>query len=296
MQILLSGASGLVGTDLTKYLVQQGHQVTKLQRDKNNQGIFWDPTKGIIEAEKITGFDAVIHLAGENIANKRWSPSQKQLIRDSRINSTKLLSNTLASLTYKPKVLLTASAIGFYGDRPNETLDENSQRKEGDFLSDTCYEWELATDSAKKAGIRVAHARFGIILSPKGGALSKLLPPFQLGAGGILGNGKQIMSWIALDDVISALAFLLENDISGPVNFTSPESVSNQQFTNILAKVLFRPAIAPVPAFAARLIFGEMADALLLSSAKVMPNKLSSSGYKFLYPNLEVALRHLLSK
>lgn len=299
MKILIAGSSGLVGTELVSFLKHQGHEVTRLTRSNKNsqETLFWDPEAGILDETILDGFDAVINLAGENIANKRWDAKQKEKIRSSRVDSTTLLSKALAKLKKPPEVFICASAIGYYGDRPHEVLNEDSQASRGDFLAETCQEWEAATKAASDAGIRVVNARFGIILSPKGGAMSKLLLPFQLGLGGIIGNGKQIMSWIALDDVIYALNYLVQDTtISGPVNFTSPESVTNHEFTKTLGKVLNRPTIFPVPAFAAKLAFGEMADALLLASAKVQPVKLIASRFKFAYPDLESALRHLLGK
>ena len=300
MKILISGSSGLVGSDLCAFLVHQGHDVYKLVRHKakiDSKSIYWDPELKELNPALLEGFDAVINLAGENIAAKRWTKAQKQLLRDSRINSTRLLSETLAKLSSKPKVFVSASAIGFYGDRPSEMLHEGAMPSKGDYLSDLCQDWEAAASVAKDAGIRVVHPRFGVILSPKGGAMSKLLTPFKLGAGGIIGNGKQVMSWIALDDVIYALNYVLMNEaIIGPVNFTSPNSATNSEFTKALAKVLSRPAIFPLPSFAAKLILGEMADALLLSSTKAKPVALLEAGFKFSYANLEEALRHLLRK
>ena len=299
MKILVAGSSGLVGNELVSFLKHQGHEVIRLVRSKNKtlNSIYWNPDAGELDETTLEGFDAVINLAGENIANKRWTVKQKQKIKDSRINSTLLLSSKLTLLQNPPEVFVSASAIGLYGNRPFEVLTENSYPAKGDFLSETCKEWEAATNSASEAGIRVINARFGIILSPKGGALAKLLLPFQLGIGGILGDGKQVMSWIALDDVIYALNYLLQdNSICGPVNFTSPEPVTNLEFTKTLGKVLNRPTIFPVPALVAKLAFGEMADALLLSSAKIQPVKLVASRFKYAYPDLESALRHLLGK
>lgn len=300
MKILISGSSGLVGKDLSAFLEHQGHQVHKLVRNRkqiNANSIYWNPETNEIDANVLEGFDAVIHLAGENIADKRWSPEQKQKIRDSRVNSTKLLAGTLAKLKSKPKVFISASAIGFYGDRPNESLSELSPHAKNDYLSETCVDWENSANAAKDSGIRVVHPRFGIILSPKSGALAKLLLPFQIGLGGIIGSGKQIMSWIALDDVIYGLHYLLMNEsLSGAVNFTSPNPVSNYEFTKTLGKVLGRPTVFPVPSFMAKVVFGEMADALLLSTARVKPAKLEEAEFKFSHPNLEEALRYLLGK
>lgn len=299
MKILIAGSSGLVGTELVSFLRHQGHEVTRLTRSKNNsqETLFWDPALGVLDETDLDGFDAIINLAGENIANKRWTKKQKEKIRNSRVKSTSLLSQAMAKLKNPPEVFICASAIGFYGDRPMESLTEESLPSKGDFLADTCVEWEKSTQAAVDAGIRVINARFGIILSPKGGAMSKLLLPFQLGLGGIIGDGEQYMSWIALDDVVYGINYLIQDQtISGPVNFTSPEPVTNEEFTKTLGKVLDRPTIFPVPAFAAKLAFGEMADALLLCSAKVQPIKLIASRFKFAFPDLESALRHLLGR
>ncbi len=300
MKILISGSSGLVGKELVSFWEHQGYTVFRLLRDKellqgNPNNIFWDYDNQILDTNLIEGMDAVIHLAGENIANQRWTALQKEFIRSSRVNSTLFLSQCLAGLKSKPSVFISASAIGFYGDRPDENIFENAMSVKGDFLSMTCNAWEDATEAAREAGIRVVNSRFGIILSPKGGAMSKLLLPFRLGLGGNLGNGQQYMSWIALDDVVFALNYVLNNSaISGPVNFTAPNPVTNAEFTATLAKVLKRPAIFPVPSFVVKLVFGEMADALLLASAKVKPRVLEENNFIFSYPSLESALRHLL--
>ncbi len=303
MKILITGATGLVGKQLAAYLSTAGHSIYKLVRKKNLSAkeIYWNPDAGEIDTAALdsAGLDAVIHLAGENIAAKRWTSKQKSIITASRVNGTRLLATALASLKTKPKTLISASAIGFYGDRDDELLSENSKAGAGNtackFLAETCAAWEAATKAASNTGIRVVHARFGVILDPRGGALSKLLLPFQIGAGGIIGNGRQYMSWIAIDDVLGALYHCVITDsLSGAVNIVAPNSVTNSEFTQVLGRVLWRPTIAPLPAFAARIILGEMADGLLLSSARVSPNALSSSGYKFQYSELEAALRHLL--
>jgi uncharacterized protein len=301
MKILVVGSRGLVGTDLVSFLKHQGHEVVRLSRSKKasdtEEVITWDPDSGCVNEADFEGFDAVINLAGENIASKRWTPAQKEEIKQSRVDSTSLIANALAKVKNPPRVFVCASATGFYGDRPDEVLNENSVAVKGDFLSETCVAWEAACKPAADVGIRVVNARFGIILSPKGGAMAKLLLPFQLGLGGQIGNGEQVMSWIALDDVVYALNYVAQNEtISGPVNFTSPNPVTNLEFTKALGKVLQRPTIFPVPSFGAKLVFGEMADALLLSSQKVKPTKLESSGYEFAYADLELAFRHLLGK
>lgn len=300
MKILITGASGLVGMPLVAFLTQQGHKVVRLVRACSQEGqdntVYWDAKAQTLDLAKIADMDAVVHLAGENIASKRWTHQQKAAIRESRIQGTRFLAESLSQLQYPPQCFISASAIGYYGHRGDEILVEDSLPGHG-FLSDVCQEWEAATQPAEQAGIRVVHARFGVILSTQGGALAKMLLPFQLGLGGILGNGQQYMSWIALEDVIFALAHILQNNsLSGPVNMVSPEPLPNKVFTQILGQVLHRPAILPAPAPALRLILGEMADALLLSSTRVMPAKLLESGFTFRYPDLKPALAHVLQE
>ncbi len=297
--ILVTGSSGLVGTELVASLENDGHRVLRAVRRpiQNPQEICWDPATGQIDRIKLSdNLDAVVHLAGANIAGHRWTKSYKQQLLDSRIQGTRLLSETLASLDHKPRVLVCASAIGFYGATGDTELDETAPCGNG-FLPELCMQWERACQPARDAGIRVVNMRIGVVLSPDGGALKKMLPPFKLGAGGILGSGRQYFSWIALDDVIQATKFLLQNDaLSGPVNLVSPHPVTNREFTKTLGQVLSRPTLFPMPAFAARLAFGEMADALLLTGARVLPAALSKNGYDFLQPVLEPALWHLLGK
>jgi len=243
----------------------------------------------------LNGFDAVVHLAGENIAG-RWSQAKKAAIRDSRIKGTRLLAETLTRANQPPRVMVSASAIGFYGDRGDVILDEKATMGSG-FLADVCKEWEDATKPASDAGIRVVNLRIGVVLTPAGGALAKMLTPFKLGVGGIMGSGKQYWSWVAIDDVVGAIGHALTTEsLFGPVNAVAPEAATNHDLTKTLGKVLSRPTIFPMPAFAARLALGEMADALLLSSARVSPMKLIESGYTFKYPSLESALRHVLGK
>jgi uncharacterized protein (TIGR01777 family) len=237
----------------------------------------------------------VVHLAGESIASGRWSAEKKKAIRESRVKGTALLSDALARLSRPPSVFLSASAIGYYGNRGDELLTEKSAAG-NDFLSSVCREWEAATRAAAEKGIRTVLTRFGIILDAKEGALGKMLPPFRMGVGGRVGDGKQWMSWIALDDVVNGLKFLIQDEsIQGPVNFVAPEPVRNAEFTKTLGRVLSRPTIFPIPAFGVRLAFGEMADALLLSSQRVEPSVLEDKGYQFRWPTLEPALRHLLA-
>jgi len=296
MKVAITGATGLIGSTLSQRLRQGSHEVVKIVRGAQAQApnIAWDPVKGTIDSASLEGVDAVVHLAGESIAAKRWSDEQKKKIRDSRVDGTKLLSTTIASLTRPPKVFVSASAIGFYGDRGNEALTETSSSGTG-FLADVCKEWETATQPAKDKDIRVVNVRTGVALSTKGGALQKMLPIFLLGGGGIIGDGNQYMSWLSLDDEIGAIEFALTTDsLSGPVNIVSPNPVTNKEFTRVMGEVLHRPTIFPLPAFAARIIMGEMADELLLSSQKVIPEKLTAAGYKFVYPGLKEALSHAL--
>lgn len=298
MNILVTGASGLIGTALVSSLTSSGHEVTRLVRGQPTSGgkaAQWDPVAGSIDAGALEGVDAVVHLAGENIA-ERWTAAKKTRIRDSRVKGTQLLCETLTRLSSPPKVLVSASAIGYYGDRGEETLTDDSPPGRG-FLPEVCRAWEAATEPARQQGLRVVQLRLGVVLSVAGGALAKMLPPFRLGLGGVLGSGRQYMSWIALDDVVGTLQHAVVTDaLQGPTNAVAPRAVTNQEFTKTLGKVLGRPTAMPLPAFAARLMFGEMADELLLASARVQPTKLLASGYQFRYPELAEALRHLLAR
>jgi uncharacterized protein (TIGR01777 family) len=297
MKILVSGSHGLVGRALVKSLTDDGHEVVRLVRHDRTLGAFeieWHPNQGRIDAQQLEGFDAVFHLAGESIATGRWTEAKKKAIRDSRILGTVLLSYTLAQLSQPPSVFVCASAIGYYGNRGDEVLTESSAVGT-DFLALVCLGWERATSEAADKGIRTVNARFGIILDPHGGALAKMLTPFRMGIGGRVGDGKQWMSWITLEDVVAGLKFMLMDTAArGPVNFVAPKPVTNAEFTQTLGRVLSRPTIFPVPAFGARLAFGEMADALLLSSQRVQPAVLEDKGFPFYWPTLEPALWHLL--
>ena len=297
MKLLLSGSHGLVGKALSKSLTKDGYEVINLVRRDRVYGkpeIEWHPNKGLLDASQIEGFDAVVHLAGESIASGRWTDEKKRRIRESRVQGTTLLSQALARLSRPPLRFICASAIGYYGSRGDEVLTEES-RAGNDFLSEVCVEWERATQPASEKGINTCMTRFGIILDKEGGALEKMLTPFRLGLGGKIGDGKQWMSWIALNDVVSALGFLLESSsMHGPVNIVAPNPVTNADFTKTLGKVLSRPTFLSVPAFAVRLAFGEMADGLLLSSAKVEPKKLKDEGFKYRFPNLDAALSEVL--
>ena len=298
MRILISGSHGLVGTALMKSLEQDKHEVFRLVRHYPNylSEIEWNPERYSIALARLEGFDAVVHLAGESIAEGPWTEKKKKKIRESRVKGTKLLGDALANLSDRPKTFLCASAIGYYGNRGDEVLTEASAPG-SDFLAKVCVEWEETSSLAKEKGIRTVDCRFGIILDPNGGALKKMLPPFRMGIGGKIGDGKQWMSWIALDDVVGALKFALEKDsLSGPVNFVAPNPVRNTDFTKALGKALSRPTLFPIPAFGLRFLFGEMADALLLSSQRVEPTLLLRASYPFLYPELSDALSHLLAK
>ncbi len=298
MKILISGSHGLVGKALIKSLTTDDHEVVRLVRRHPSAGaaqIEWHPNEGRIDAQQLEAFDVVVHLAGESIAEGRWTADKKRSIRESRVKGTSLLSNALASLSQPPTLFLSASAIGYYGDRGDELLTEKSAPGKG-FLSEVCIEWENATKPAVQKGIRTVYTRFGIILDASGGALEKMLTPFRMGIGGRIGNGKQWMSWIALDDVVNGLKFLIDDTSThGPVNFVSPIPVTNAEFTTTLGRVLSRPTLFPVPAFGVRLAFGEMADALLLSGQKVAPGILQERGFSFTWPLLEPALRKILA-
>ena len=293
MRILVSGSHGLVGKALISSLMSEGHEIIRLVRGKPSGAteIEWHPNQEKLDAGSLEGLDAVVHLAGESIASGRWTDDKKRAIRESRIKGTALLSDALARLSRPPSVFVSASAIGYYGNRGDELLTEKSAPGD-DFLANVCVEWENATIPTIEKGIRTVHARFGIILDAKEGALGKMLTPFRMGIGGRIGDGKQWMSWIDIEDVVNGLKSLIENSsVNGPVNFVAPNPVTNAEFTKTLGRVLSKPTLFPVPAFAARLAFGEMGDALLLSSARVKPGVLQD----FAYPTLDSALRHLLS-
>lgn len=299
MKILVTGSTGLIGSALVPFLTTGGHNVVRLVRSKPKPGaaeVYWDPGAGNIDTAGLEGLDAVVHLAGENIAAGRWTTAQKARIRDSRVRGTRLLCESLVRLAQPPKVLVCASATGYYGDRGEEVLQEESPPGSG-FLAEVCRAWEAATEPAVQRATRVVHLRIGVVLSRAGGALAKMLLPFRLGAGGTLGSGKQYWSWIALDDVVGAIHHALMTDaLQGPVNVVAPHAVTNREFTKTLGSVLARPTLFPMPGFAVRLAFGEMADDLLLASTRVEPKQLLATGYAFRYPKLEDALRHLLGE
>jgi len=297
MHIAVSGSSGMVGSALISSLTREGHRVTRLvRRPAGGDDVAWDIAQGVKDLPRLEGVDAVVHLAGENIAAGRWTAARKETIRRSRVEGTRRLCESLVRLSRRPKVLVSASAVGFYGNRGEEMLREDSAPG-SDFLAQVCREWEAATEPASRAGIRVVQLRFGMILSPAGGALKKMLLPFKLGAGGRIGSGTQYVSWIGIDDVAGVIHHAIVTEfLRGPVNAVAPTPVTNAEYTRTLARVLSRPAIVPMPAFAARLAFGEMADALLLASQRVMPSRLQATGYRFKHPELDGALRHLLGR
>lgn len=300
MRILIAGASGFVGTALRSFLEGKGHEVYVLVRHQpsslQNREIRWNPSQYVIESSQLEGFDAFINLAGENIAEGRWTEKRKQQIHDSRINSTLLLCKTATQLNSPPKTIINASAVGFYGNQGDAVLDESSALGSG-FLADVCKQWEEATHSAQEAGIRVVLLRFGAVMGMNGGILKKVVPPFKWGLGGRLGSGQQYMSWIAIDDLLQIIDFCLQNpQLSGPVNVVTPEPVTNLQFTKALGEVVSRPTVLPLPESMVRLIFGEMGDEMILSSARAVPRKLENAGYQFLYPNLRTALQKLINE
>lgn len=293
MKVYVSGASGLIGSGLCAALNASGHTARRLVRSREatiDGNVYWQPSAGDIDAQALADADAVVNLAGESIADGRWTEKKKQAIRDSRIQGTRMLAEVLGKADGRPKTFVNASAVGFYGDRGDELLDEDSPPG-GNFLAGVCRQWEEATAPASNGGCRVVLARFGVVLSAYGGALAKMLLPFKLGVGGKLASGRQHMSWVGLDDVIDTLIEAVTNPaLEGPVNVVAPHPVTNTEFTKTLGRVLHRPTIFPMPAFAARLAFGQMADELLLASQRVQPKRLEAVGYDFKYPMLEGAL------
>jgi len=297
MKIVVSGSTGLIGSALTVALERRDHEVVPLVRRHPSPGeraVAWDPERGTIDRAGLEGADAVIHLAGENVFG-RWSPAKKQRIYDSRVKGTRLLSDALAGLHRPPATLLAASAIGYYGDRGDEAVNEESPPGE-DFLAHVSRDWEAATTAATRARIRVVNMRIGVVLTTTGGALAKMLPAFRLGLGGPVGSGNQYLSWIALDDIVNAMQHLLAStDTVGPVNMTAPAPLTNRDFAHTLGKVLGRPAVVTVPAFALRIAFGTEGAAMLQSGQRVLPTRLLASGFNFGLPDVEKTLRRLLA-
>jgi uncharacterized protein (TIGR01777 family) len=298
MRVIVTGSHGLIGGELVTRLGQAGHHVTRLVRSRPGADeAAWDPAAGTIEADKLEGHDGAVHLAGVGIGDHRWTDEHKRAVLDSRVQGTGLLARTLAGLSSPPAVLVSGSAVGYYGDRGDEELTEDSGRGTG-FLADVVAAWEAAADPAAESGIRVVLARSGVVLTAKGGALKKQLLPFKLGMGGRLGTGRQWLSWISLDDEVSALVHALTTaSLSGPANLTSPEPVTNAEFTATLARVLHRPAVLPVPTLALRTLFGrQMVDEMMLGGQRVLPAALDASGFAFAHPTLESALREALAE
>lgn len=299
MDVAISGSSGLIGTELIPALVEAGHRPIRLVRREPKSGadeIRWKPSSGEIDAESLSGIDAVVNLSGAGIGDKRWTPEYRELLVSSRTRGTALLAETCAAMASPPSVFLSGSAIGFYGDRADEELDEESKPGTG-YLPDLVCEWERSAQPAMDAGIRTALLRTGIVLSNNGGALSKLLPLFKLGLGGKFGSGQQYMSWISITDEARAIIHLLTSDFSGPANLTAPAPVTNASFADTMGKVLGRPSVLPVPAFGPRLVLGrDRADGLLFDSARILPTALLGDGFSFIHPDLEGCLREILNR
>ena len=298
LRIVVTGATGLVGGALVPALLAAGHRVDRMSRRPPPPGttdIQWDPAGGRLDPRALEGADAVVHLAGESIAAGRWTAAVKERVRRSRVDGTKLLAETLGRLTRRPRVLVAASAVGYYGNRGDMPLTEESPPGVG-FLAEVCREWEAAADPARVAGIRVVHPRLGVVLAGQGGALPRMTLPFRLGVGGMIGSGRQYWSWIALADLVRVIELALALDIlTGPVNAVAPAPATNREFTRVLGRVLGRPTLVPLPALAVRLLLGEMGQALLLDSARVLPRRLERAGFRFRHPELEGALRAALA-
>ncbi|QDT67308.1 Epimerase family protein [Planctomycetes bacterium MalM25] len=295
--VAVTGASGLVGRALADAFTADGVRILRLVRRASNgpDEVHWDPARDEIEADKLEGLDALFHLAGKGIADQRWTPAVKQQIVDSRVRGTRLIAESVANLRHKPRVLVSASAVGFYGDRGAEPVDEDSPGGEG-FLAETCEQWEAAGAAAWESGVRVVQVRIGMVLSPKGGALAKMLPVFKLGAGGVVGTGDQVISWIALPDLIRVLRFVADvESMHGVVNATTPGAVTNREFTKALGAQLGRPTFLPAPSFAVKALMGEAAGPLLFQGARVAPKRLTDAGFTFETPDLPSALSRLLA-
>jgi uncharacterized protein (TIGR01777 family) len=297
LRVAVTGATGLVGGALVPALLAAGHRVDRVSRRLPAVGttdIQWDPARGQLEPRALEGVDAVVHLAGETIAALRWTPAVKERIRRSRVDGTRLLVETLGRLTRRPRVLVAVSGVGYYGNRGDTPLTEESPPGSG-FLAEVCREWEAAADPARVAGIRVVHPRLGVVLAGEGGALPRMALPFRLGAGGVIGDGRQYWSWIGIADLVRVLELCLALEtLAGPVNAVAPAPVTNREFTRVLGRVLGRPTLVPLPALAVRLLLGQMGQALLLDSARALPRRLERAGFRFRHPDLEGALRAAL--
>lgn len=295
MNVLISGASGLIGTALSHYLPRQGHNVFSLQRKLQQGPFYWHPDEGHIHLDPDTSIDAVINLNGINIADKRWNKTRKQAILESRIHSTRTLAKAICEMYVKPKVFISASAIGYYGDTGTEILNECAPAGEN-YLADIAKTWEAETQAVKEAGVRTVNIRTSMVLSKDGGALQAMLLPFKMGLGGVIGNGEQLTSWISIEDECRAIEFAMNHEtIEGPVNLCAPNVISNREFTLALGQALHRPTLFPMPAFVVKLLFGEMGELLLLGSVGVHPQKLLEAGFEFSHPTIESALESVLA-
>ncbi len=297
MKVLITGASGLIGTALQRSFREKGYEMLLASRSepRDDHHIQWDTEKGFSTPELLEGIDAVVHLAGESVSGLRWTEDKKKAIRDSRVLGTRSVVDAISRLKERPRVLVSASAVGFYGERSDEELTESSAAGD-EFLSAVAKEWESEARRAEDAGIRTVLLRNGIVLSKDGGALGTMLLPFKMGVGGVVGSGKQWMSWISLDDVVAIINFAIENEnLRGAVNAVSPNPVTNYEFTKALGDVLYRPTILPLPEFAVSMVFGEMGDALLLASTKVLPKRLLDAGFEFAYPDLKLAIESAIA-
>ncbi|MFN7147818.1 MAG: TIGR01777 family oxidoreductase, partial [Myxococcota bacterium] len=295
LRVAVTGASGLIGTQLCAFLGTGGHRVERLVRREAGQGeIRWDPAAGKLDPAALEGVDAVVHLAGENVG-QRWTPAHKAAVLQSRVDGTRTIARALAQLDRKPRIFVSASAVGYYGDTGDTLVDESAPNGKG-FLAEVCRAWEASADPARAAGIKVVHPRIGVVLSGAGGALAEMRTPFSLGVGGPIGGGSQWFPWVAMDDTVGALHHLLYAGLEGPVNVVAPAPVTQAEFARVLGKVLHRPAFLPLPGFAVKALFGEMGQGVLLAGQRVAPQRLLDSGYRFLRPELEAALRFELGR